>query len=80
MLITSLILAATGWLQPSIAQSSNSTASNSTSSGDSSSLLEFGPINFAGYNNWVYRDNVTAAQVVISEWADLPSGMGQVPG
>lgn len=38
-------------------------AQNSTSS----SNLDFGPINFASYNNYVYRDNVTSAQVVFSE-------------
>lgn len=29
--------------------------------------LQLGPINFAGYNNYVYRDNVTAAQIVVTE-------------
>lgn len=38
-------------------------AQNSTSS----SNLDFGRINFASYNNYVYRDNVTSAQVVFSE-------------
>jgi len=36
-------------------------AQNSTQS------LDFGPISFAGYNNWVYRDNVTSAQLVLSK-------------
>lgn len=29
--------------------------------------LDFGPINFASYNNYVYRDNTTSGQVIISE-------------
>lgn len=32
-----------------------------------SSELDFGPVNFGGYNNYVYRDNITAVQAVISE-------------
>jgi len=34
----------------------------------SGSNLNFGPIDFGGYNNYVYRDNVTSGQVVITEW------------
>lgn len=34
---------------------------------NTSSELNFGPVNFGGYNNYVYRDNTTAVQVVISE-------------
>lgn len=33
----------------------------------SSSELSFGPVNFAGYDNYVYRDNTTAVQVLLSE-------------
>lgn len=32
------------------------------------SNLDFGPVIFGGYNNYVYRDNVTSAQVVISQY------------
>lgn len=40
---------------------------NSTTTGSSSgSDILLGPINFAGYDNYLYRDNVTAAQVVLS--------------
>ena len=42
------------------------TGQNGTSAG-SSSNLDFGPVVFGGYNNYVYRDNVTSAQVVISQ-------------
>lgn len=41
--------------------------SQNTTSTNGSSTLEFGPVTFAGYNNWVYRDNITAAQVLLSE-------------
>ena len=34
---------------------------------NASSTLQFGPVTFAGYNNYVYRDNVTSAQVLLSE-------------
>lgn len=34
---------------------------------NNSAGLRLGPINFAGYNNYVYRDRVTSAQIVISE-------------
>ncbi len=34
---------------------------------NSSAGLDFGPISFAGYNNYVYRDNITAAQIVVTE-------------
>ncbi|KAL1410562.1 hypothetical protein Q8F55_004575 [Vanrija albida] len=37
-----------------------------TSLGASSADLTFGPVNFAGHSNWVYRDGATAAQVVLS--------------
>ncbi|WVR07732.1 hypothetical protein IAU60_004775 [Kwoniella sp. DSM 27419] len=40
---------------------------NSTAPG--SSDLRFGPVNFASYNNYVYRDNTTSAQIVISDSA-----------
>jgi hypothetical protein len=43
----------------------NTTNDNNVSS--TSSELNFGPVNFGGYNNYVYRDNKTAVQVVISE-------------
>lgn len=33
----------------------------------STNALDFGPVNFASYNNYVYRDNTTSGQVVISE-------------
>ena len=36
-------------------------------SGNSTSNLNFGPVVFGGYNNYVYRDNTTSAQVVISQ-------------
>ncbi|KAK8853168.1 hypothetical protein IAR55_003869 [Kwoniella newhampshirensis] len=29
--------------------------------------LRFGPVNFAGYDNYVYRDNVTSAQIVLTD-------------
>jgi hypothetical protein len=45
-----------------VAQNQTTESSNGTSS-----ELDFGPVNFGGYNNYVYRDNVTAVQVVISE-------------
>ena len=38
-------------------------AQNSTTS----STLQFGPVTFAGYKNYVYRDNITSAQVLLSE-------------
>ncbi|GFZ48643.1 hypothetical protein JCM24511_06392 [Saitozyma sp. JCM 24511] len=34
---------------------------------NSSAGLDFGPVDFAGYNNYVYRDNVTAAQIVVTD-------------
>jgi hypothetical protein len=34
---------------------------------NTSAALNFGPLIFAGHANWIYRDDVTAAQVVISE-------------
>ncbi|WWD19585.1 hypothetical protein CI109_104046 [Kwoniella shandongensis] len=34
---------------------------------NSSAGLRFGPINFAGYDNYVYRDNTTSAQIVITD-------------
>jgi hypothetical protein len=43
----------------------NTTNDNNVSS--TSSELNFGPVNFGGYNNYVYRVNTTAVQVVISE-------------
>ena len=42
----------------------NSTSNSSSSS--SSQSLQLGPINFASYNNYVYRDDLTSAQVVLS--------------
>jgi hypothetical protein len=44
------------------AQNQTADISSSTSSG-----LNFGPVNFGGYDNYVYRDNTTAVQLVISE-------------
>lgn len=38
---------------------------NTTS--NSSADLDFGPVVFAGYNNYVYRDNTTSAQVVLTK-------------
>jgi hypothetical protein len=38
------------------------------SSNSSSSDLDFGPVVFGGYNNYVYRDNTTSAQVVITQY------------
>lgn len=35
---------------------------------NASSVLQFGPVTFAGYNNYVYRNNITSAQVLLSEW------------
>jgi hypothetical protein len=54
------VLLAALWLTAAQIQTAN--VSNSTSS-----ELDFGPVNFGGYDNYVYRDNVTAVQVVISE-------------
>jgi hypothetical protein len=34
---------------------------------NTSSELDFGPVNFGGYDNYVYRDNTSAVQIVISE-------------
>ncbi len=34
---------------------------------NSSAGLDFGPITFAGYNNYVYRDNVTAVDIVVTK-------------
>lgn len=48
-------------------------AQNGTESGGggnaptTSSELSFGPVNFAGYDNYVYRDETTAVQVLLSE-------------
>lgn len=39
-------------------------AQNSTNT--SSSDLKFGPVSFEGYQNYVIRDNVTSAQIVVS--------------
>lgn len=39
----------------------------------SSSPLAFGPISFAGYDNYVYRDEVTSVQVITSSNA-IPAG------
>jgi hypothetical protein len=54
------VLLAALWL--TVAQNQTANVSYSTSS-----ELDFGPVNFGGYDNYVYRDNVTAVQVVISE-------------
>jgi hypothetical protein len=54
------VLLASVWLVA--AQNQTTAQSNSTSSN-----LDFGPVNFGGYDNYVYRDNITAVQVVISE-------------
>jgi hypothetical protein len=56
---TGVLLAAL-WF--TVAQNQTADGSNSTSS-----ELIFGPVNFGGYDNYVYRDNVTAVQLVISE-------------
>ena len=52
-------------------QNTASPTGNSTSTGNttspSSSVLSFGPVNFAGYNNYVYRDEIISAQVLLSE-------------
>ncbi|GMK59993.1 hypothetical protein CspeluHIS016_0902100 [Cutaneotrichosporon spelunceum] len=40
-----------------------------SSSANGSSALNFGPIRFAGHANWIFRDDTTAAQVVISATA-----------
>jgi hypothetical protein len=40
--------------------------STSTSNASSSQSLQLGPINFASYNNYVYRDDLTSAQIVLS--------------
>ncbi|ORX37141.1 hypothetical protein BD324DRAFT_650750 [Kockovaella imperatae] len=45
----------------------NSTSGNSTESNEASSNLDFGPINFAGYTNYVYRDNVTSVQILLTD-------------
>lgn len=41
---------------------------SSTQTNSSSRSLSFGPLRFAGHANWIFRDDVTAAQVVISEY------------
>lgn len=41
--------------------------SQANTTSNSSSALDFGPVVFGGYNNYVYRDNVTSAQVVLSQ-------------
>lgn len=53
----------------SVESSPSATGPSTTPStaANSSSALNFGPINFAGYNNYVYRDDITAAQIVVSE-------------
>jgi hypothetical protein len=60
--LTILVVAFLGiWIAVVESQTTNST------SADISSGLDFGPVNFGGYDNYVYRDNITAVQVVISE-------------
>jgi len=54
------VLLAALWF--TVAQNQTINGSNSTSS-----ELDFGPVNFGGYDNYVYRDNVTAVQLVITE-------------
>lgn len=56
-----LLAAAAGYLLPATMAQSNGSVTGTD--------LAFGPINFAGYNNYVYRDNVTAVQAVISRSA-----------
>ena len=34
---------------------------------NSSAGLDFGPVDFAGYDNYVYRDNVTSCQIVVTK-------------
>jgi hypothetical protein len=57
----SILVAFALWLGTTFGQT------NSTSSGGSSADLDFGPVVFGGYNNYVYRDNTTSAQVVITQ-------------
>lgn len=59
------IMVALSFFLAAAAVALNVRGQNSTA--NSSSVLQFGPINFAGYNNYVYRDNVTSAQVLLSE-------------
>jgi hypothetical protein len=43
------------------------TSTTQDSPTNTSSELDFGPVNFGGYDNYVYRDNTSAVQIVISE-------------
>lgn len=53
----------------------NTTASPAQNSTESSNeTLRVGPIDFAGYTNYAFRDNVTACQVVISKWVSRCRG------
>lgn len=47
--------------------SSLSSEPSGTPSKDPSSL-DFGSVHFAGHANYVYRDNVTAVQIVVTEY------------
>lgn len=67
ILLKSLIylISTLGLVAAQNATSKTETGGNSTSG--SNETLRVGPIDFAGYNNYAYRDNVTACQVVISK-------------
>lgn len=52
---------------PSLTPSGASQTPLASLPANSSSALNFGPLRFAGHANWIFRDDVTAAQVVISE-------------
>jgi hypothetical protein len=62
MTITTYIGVLLAGLWFTAAQNQTADGSNSTSS-----ELDFGPVNFGGYGNYVYRDNTTAVQLVITE-------------
>jgi hypothetical protein len=53
-----------------VALAQNQTGGSGDSVSTTSSELNFGPVNFGGYNNYVYRDNTTAVQVVVSEYVN----------
>lgn len=56
-----------GYLGAVLAASWYALAQNETELPTTSSELSFGPVNFGGYGNYVYRDNTTAVQVLLSE-------------
>lgn len=56
-----------GYIGAVLAASWYALAQNETVLPTTSSELSFGPVNFGGYDNYVYRDNTTAVQVLLSE-------------